>query len=217
MPLHALIIDNGIGGDRTFPDRPDLVFDRAVTGPDFAPDLSRYELLVVPNGCDHLAMYGVRDQVRAMLDAGKAVFCFCGWFTDWIPGNRWIHDNKYPTRDMRYFAANDPHGLLEGFDLASLDCNEQGISGWWACGSIETANEDSVLVRDTWGRAVIVADGSTTPGFLFLTASGPVGDFPQSTSWGSLGSLYRNALNFVIQRSSTVLSGHREGYGKGQR
>jgi len=202
MALRALIIDNGIGADGAFPDRPEVVFDRAATGPGFAPDLSCYDLLVVPNGSDHVAMFGMRDQVREMLDAGKAVFCFCGWFTDWVPGNRWIHDNEHPTREMRHFAANDPHGLLQGFDLAYLDHNQHGISGWWACGYIETADPNSVLVRDTWGRAVIVADESTTPGFMFLTASGPVGDFPSTSSWSPLGTLYRNALDFVIRRMS---------------
>jgi len=201
VTLRALVIDNGIGAADGFRDRPEIVFDRAMTGPNFQPQLDRYDLLVVPNGCDHIAMYRIRDEVRAMLYAGKSLFCFCGWFTDWIPGNRWIHDNRHATRDMRHFAGDDSRGLLDGVDLGYLDHNRHGISGWWSCGYIETGTPESVLVRDTWGRALIVSDESTTPGFMFLTASGPLGDFPESSSWSPLGKLYRNVLDYAIVRT----------------
>jgi hypothetical protein len=205
-PLKALIIDNGIGAAESYPDREDIVFDRVRTGPGFCPDLDQYDLLIIPNGADHVAMFGIRNQVRAMLDAGKSLFCFCGWFLDWIPGNRWVHDNSHPTREMRHFVGNDPRGLLDGLEMEFLDHNRHGISGWWACGYIEPTDKNAVLIKDTWGRAVAVADETTTSGFLFLTASGPVGDYSASPTWKPLGNLYNNAVRHVIRRARHQLS-----------
>lgn len=204
MALRGLVIDNGIGAGAAFPDRDDVVFDRATTGSDFAPDLSRYDLLIVPNGADHVAMFRLRDQVREMLAAGKSLFCFCGWYLDWIPGHRWRHDNSHATRDVRHFAKTDRLGLLEGFDLAALDHNRHGISGWWACGYIEPAADETVLVTDTWGRALVIADDTTTNGFLFLTASGPVGSYGASPTWSPLRILYENAIRHAVRRAQSI-------------
>jgi hypothetical protein len=205
MPLKGLIIDNGIGSGRGYPDQDEIVFDRVTTSRNFRPDLSRYDLLIVPNGADHVAMFRIRDQVREMLAAGKAVFCFCGWFTDWIPGHRWVHDNSHPTKEMRHFPGSDPQGLMKGFEPAFLDHNQHGISGWWACGYIESDDPETVLVRDTWGRGVVIADGITTNGFLFLTASGPVGDYSSYPAWSPLAILYKNMLKHVIDRANQPL------------
>ena len=68
MPLKGLIIDNGIGSGGGYPDQPEIVFDRVVTGRHFQPDLSPYDLLIVPNGADHVAMLRLQDQVKQMLD-----------------------------------------------------------------------------------------------------------------------------------------------------
>ncbi len=201
MPLKGLIIDNGIGSGCGFPDQPEIVFDRIVTSRHFQPDLSHYDLLIVPNGADHVAMFGIRDQVKQLLDRGKSVFCFCGWFTDWLPGHRWFHDNSHPTKEIRHIAGEDPHGLMSGFDPAYLDRNSHGISGWWACGYIESEDPSTVLIRDTWGRGLVVADDTTTNGFMYLTASGPVGDYSSYPEWSPLTVLYQNALQHVIRRT----------------
>lgn len=198
--MKALVIDNGTGAAAAYPDREGLTFDVARTGPDFAPVLDACDLLVVPNGADHVAMHAIRDDVRRFLARGGALFCFCGWFLDWIPGHRWVHDNSHPTREMRHFAGDDPLGLLRGVDLKGFDFNRHGISGWWACGYIETPAGAHVVIRDTWGRTVAVADDATTGGFLFLTASGPVGDYSRYGDTGPVGQLYNNLLQYVQAR-----------------
>jgi hypothetical protein len=145
-------------------------------------------------------MFRIRDQVREFLNAGKSLFCFCGWFMNWMPGHRWIHDNSKATRDVLHYTANDPHSLLSGVDLSRLDRNSHGISGWWACGYIEPASEETVLVKDTWGRALIIADDRTTRGFMLLTASGPVGAYSSGSGDNPIAALYRNAMTFAIHR-----------------
>ena len=90
---------------------------------------------------------------------------------------------------------------MSGFDPMNLDRNAHGISGWWACGYIESDDPSTVLVRDTWGRGLIVADETTTNGFMYLTASGPVGDYSAYPGWSPLAVLYRNALQHVIRRT----------------
>jgi hypothetical protein len=52
--------------------------------------------VVVPNGSDHVAMQRAAGAVRGHLDGGGALFCFDGWFTPWVPGNRWVMDNSRP-------------------------------------------------------------------------------------------------------------------------
>lgn len=202
--VRTLVIANGTGSEEAFPDREGFQIDVVQVGPRFQPDLTDYSLLIVPNGADHVAMFRIRDSVRAFLDRGGSLFCFCGWFLDWIPGHRWVHDNTHPTREMRHHAGEDPQGLLQGVDLTQLDHNRHGISGWWACGYIEPAKGANVLIRDPWGRALVVADDSTTPGFLFLTASGPLGDYSRYGERGPLLRLYENAMDFVQRRASSV-------------
>lgn len=202
MVLRGIIISNGIGSENSFKNRSEITFDHIIVDKDFEVDLTSYDLLIVPNGADHVAMYRIRDQVQAMLQAGKAVFCFCGWFTDWLPGNRWMHDNTHPTRDVRHHIGHDSHNLLENFPLERLDQNEHGISGWWACGYIESSHPENVLIEDTWGRALVVVDERTTPGLMILTASGPLGDFGTHSDWGFLTELYENFLSLAIEKTS---------------
>jgi hypothetical protein len=204
--LRALVIANGIGSEEAYPAREGLSIDVAEVGPGFAPDLSGYDLLIAPNGTDHVALFRIRDDIRAFLDRGGSLFCFCGWFLDWIPGHRWIHDNSHPTREMRHHPGDDPSGLLCGVELKELDFNKHGISGWWACGYIEPAAGADVLVRDSWGRALVVSDETTTNGFLFLTASGPVGDYSRYGYTGPLQILYDNILSHARRRAA-----HRQG------
>jgi len=194
MKLKALVMDNGLRSGDAFPDEEWLEVSVATTGSDFKLDLSPYDLLIVPNGADHVAMYRAREEVAKFLEAGKVVFCFCGWFTNWLPGNRWIHDNSKATKDMRHRACEDSLGVLEEVDLAALDFNKHGISGWWACGYIESQYRESVVIEDSWGRALLVADRDSTPGLMLLTASGPVGDYSRGRTKSVVSQIYRNML-----------------------
>ncbi len=159
-------------------------------------DLSQADVLVVPNGSDHIAMYGARHPVHQFLERGGHLLCFDGWFTDWIPGNRWIHDNARATRDIRYRVHTDRYELFDGVELDDLQFNH-GISGWWACGYIEPAPGADILLCDTWERPVIVLDESTTRGTMILTASGPLSDVTFEKEVNGLSRLYQNMLRFL--------------------
>lgn len=199
--LRGLVVSNGIGGETAYPSDRHIRFDVVPIGEAFDLSLAGYDLLVAPNGTDHVALYRQRHTIAASLDAGGALLCCCGWFLDWVPGNRWIHDNSHPTREMRHVVGVDRHGLLRGVDLSQLDHNRHGISGWWACGYIEPAAQADVLIRDTWGRAVVVLDAQTTRGTMLLTASGPLGDYSRyGVAAGPTQVLYDNFLNHLAAR-----------------
>lgn len=205
MTLRGLVISSGIGAEEAFSNRPEIEFGVAQVGPHFDPDLSNYDVLIAPNGTDHVALYRIKDKIRAFLDRGGAVCCFCGWFTDWIPGNRWIHDNSHPTREHRHILGDDPHDLMHGVDLARLDHNRHGISGWWACGYIEPANGANVLIKDPWERALVIYDDVTTPGAIYATASGPIGDYTRYEAKGSpISVMYENLLTHLTHRAQVI-------------
>lgn len=73
------VIDNGIGGLEAFPADEQTRVHALKTGPYFAPNLRELDLLIVPNGADHVAMLEICEDIRSFLDAGKSLFCFCGW------------------------------------------------------------------------------------------------------------------------------------------
>ena len=175
--IKALVINNGIHGlERLYQSGPRLHYAFVNTSADFSPDLKPYDLLIVPNGTDHIAMHKICNKVRAFLNAGKTLFCFCGWFTNWVPGNRWVMDNSKKSIDVRYQKGTDKYGILDGVDMDEFSFYE-GISGWWACGFIEAAPGADVLISDTWGRALMVIDEATTAGKIVLSASAPLADF----------------------------------------
>ncbi len=201
--IQALVVSNGIGGVTYYKSNEIVRYDVVEVTRDFDPDLTPYDLLVVPNGSDHVAMLKIRDKVRAFLDAGKVVMCFDGWFTNWLPGNRWIHDNTKATKDVRHFIKTDRYRLLEGVDLKKFDHEKHGMSGWWACGYIECPPGADVVVEDTWNRPLVVLDEVTTNGVMFLTASGPLGDFTFYGDPDGISRLYKNALRHIARRQST--------------
>ena len=205
--LSALVISNGIGAADAYQSNADIRCDVVEVGTGFRFDATEYDVLLVPNGSDHVALLHARDDVRAFLDGGGALFCFCGWFTNWIPGNRWVHDNTHPTRDVRHRLGTDRHGLFAGVDLAKFDHNRHGISGWWACGYIEPAPGADAVLLDTWGRALVVLDETTTPGLILATASGPLGDFGDYGG-GALAAVYRNLLRYVASRRPSLAPAH---------
>ncbi|MEM8964023.1 MAG: hypothetical protein AAGD38_21235 [Acidobacteriota bacterium] len=198
--IEATVVSNGIEGlEEFFPSRANVRY-RFVELDD-APqlDLDDTDLLIVPNGSDHVAMLTLRHQVAAFLDRGGAVFCFDGWFTDWLPGNRWVHDNSRATRDVRYRVRTDRHALFDGVDLDDFQFTH-GISGWWACGRIEPAPGADVVLEDTWGRPMIVLDEVTTPGLIALTASGPLGSAAGEGMARGLEQVYRRLIDVVSKR-----------------
>ncbi|MEO6760670.1 MAG: hypothetical protein ABIO24_14525 [Saprospiraceae bacterium] len=204
-PIQALIISNGIEGlANLYRPNAEIHYDWAEVGPDFHPDLTGYDLLIVPNGADHVAMYRIREQVQAFLAAGGTLFCFDDWFTDWVPGHRWIMDNTQKSMDVRYKIKDDPFGLARQFRAEDLNFSH-GISGWWSCGYIEATERGSVFLEDTWGRPLVVIDDTTTNGLMVLTASGPAADISYATTDDdaadrAMTELYRAFLTLVPRK-----------------
>ena len=196
--LHALLISNGIAGLENYYVSNELVhYTTGLITKDFNPDLTPYDLLVVPNGSDHVAMLKIKEQVRAFLDAGKALVCCDGFFTAWVPGNQWVMDNAHRTQDVRYLPGPDHYGLLRNLDLDELNFSH-GMSGWWACGYLQAAPGAEVLLADPWQRPVVVLDEVSTNGRMLLTASGPLADVTSPGQPDSaLVALYRNFLHLI--------------------
>lgn len=203
--LNALLISNNIAGlTDYFVSNEQVTYTIACVTSDFNPDLTPYDVLVVPNGSDHVAMLRIKDKVLAFLNEGKAVVCADGWFTNWVPGNQWIMDNSKLTIDTRYFLQTDRYQLFDGVDLDELTFSHS-MSGWWSCGYIEPAPQANIVLRDTWHRPIIVLDEVSTEGTLLLTASGPLADVTYSGKQDvALVKLYRNFLQLVARKQQAV-------------
>ena len=196
--LQVAVVDNGIHGLRDrFVDSVAVSyrFEPITRGwsPRFAEDV-----VIVPNGSDHLSLYRARHAIEAVLERGGAVLCFCGCYTPWLPGTHWRHDNTRPNREVRYQIARDPLNLMDGVDPHRLSTDSHGINGWWACGELITVDPQSVVLVDTWNRAVLVADTRSTPGLIVATASGPLGDgTSDAPDDDGTRRLYRNLMRVV--------------------
>ncbi|MDJ0366461.1 hypothetical protein QMK33_14980 [Hymenobacter sp. H14-R3] len=201
--LHALLISNGLQGlEKYYVSNAQVQYTTCLVTKDFSPDLLPYDLLVVPNGSDHVALLKIKDNVRAFLAAGRALVCCDGFFTAWVPGNQWVMDNARRSQDVRYSCGTDRHGLLAGLNLDELNFSH-GMSGWWACGYIQAAPGAEVLLHDTWQRPIVVLDEVSTPGRLLLTASGPLADVSYAGQPDRAPvALYRNFIHLLS--TSTV-------------
>ncbi len=199
--LKAAVISNAIVGLNESYISNDLVDYRIETiTENFDPDLSDVDLLIVPNGSDHIAMLKIKDKVGDFLGDGKTLCCFCGWFTDWVPGNQWKHDNTKATKDFLLAIKTDRYGLFDGLNLDKFNYNH-GITGWWACGYIEANPEADVVLEDAWHRPIMVLDEVTTNGLMILTASGPVGDYRRRPgNDDGIAGLNRHILELATQR-----------------
>ncbi len=203
--LRGIVVCNGAGGaDGYRTDGTGVCFSTAIIGRGFSLDLAGADILLVPNGSDHVAMERNAPVVRSFLDRGGALVCFDGWVTPWIPGHEWVMDNDFRTIDVRYRKRSDRWGVLDGVDIQALTFR-RGISGWWACGYINAAPGADVVLEDSWGRAILVVDAATTPGLMMLTASGPVGPWSGSEeedpSSLAIGRLYANMMGLAAARA----------------
>lgn len=204
--LHALLISNGLQGlENYYVSNEQVQYTTCLITKAFDPDLTPYDLLVVPNGSDHVAMLKIKEKVRAFLDAGRALVCCDGFFTAWVPGNQWVMDNSRRTQDVRYAPGPDRHHLLANLDLDQLNFSH-GMSGWWACGYLEAAPGADVLLRDTWQRPMVVLDEVSTAGRMLLTASGPLADVSYAGESDTAPvRLYRNFIHLL---STSIVSAH---------
>ncbi len=204
--IKAAVISNGLHGiHKYFVSNENVNYDIIQVTKDFNPNLESYQLLVVPNGCDQIAMAKIKDKVASFLESGNTLFCFDGWFTNWIPGNQWVMSNEKKTIDIRYSIKTDRHDIFNGINIDHLIYNHN-ISGWWACGYIDASLNADVLLQDTWQRPIIVLDEKTTNGTMILTASGPLGDSgaiptDEESSYTTLAKLYQQMVGFIIEKN----------------
>jgi hypothetical protein len=202
--VRALVVSNGIEGLHKFYRSNDSVeYIISEITKDYDPDFTPYDILIAPNGTDHVAFYRIRNKVKEFLDAGKTLFCFDGWFTNWVPGNRWIMDNSKKTIDIRYRIKENYKNLATKFSVNDLTFSH-GMSGWWACGYILPATGAMVVLADTWDRALLVIDKVSTNGTMVLTASGPLADVGYNTegenkAYGAMTDLYKFLLALTIE------------------
>ncbi|MFC4262894.1 hypothetical protein ACFOWM_08405 [Ferruginibacter yonginensis] len=194
--LQALVISNNIFGiEGYYQSNTVIQYHFYKVTKNFQPNLQAYDVLVVPNGCDNVAMLTIKDDVQTFLNSGKALICCDGWFTNWVPGNQWRMDISKKTIDVRYFVKDDPYQLFNDLDVNEFIFSN-GMSGYWACGYIDAAAGAHVVLEDTWQRPIIVVDDVTTNGIMFLTASGPLGDINKPyNECNSIDKLYKNFIN----------------------
>lgn len=193
--LNAALVHSGVAGaENYFKNSAEVRYriERIVAS--WSPDFSRDSLVIVPNGANHVALYEARAAIHALLARGGVLACFCGFFTPWIPGNVWRHDNSKPLSAVRYRVQHDALGLFDGVKVDDLTYESHGISGWWACGRIETSHADSIVLIDNFDRVLMVADRRSTPGLVIATASGPLGDPDPDKPADGPRLLYRNML-----------------------
>lgn len=202
--IKAAVVSNGIEGlQNYFISSAIIHYTFLEITKDFNPNLDDYNVLVVPNGSDHIAMNKIKNKVAAFLENGNTLFCFDGWFTNWIPNNQWIMSNDLKSIDQRYTVRSDNNNLLENVNINDLIYNNN-ISGWWSCGYIEASEKAEVILKDTWQRPIVVLDEKSTNGIIFLTASGPLGDKGIDTKSSNyltdaLSQLYQNVV-FLIHK-----------------
>ncbi len=201
--INACVVSNGIEGiENMFRSNQRVSYTLLPIGPQFNPDFSPFDLLIVPNGTDNIAMFNIKHLVAEFLNAGKMMFCFDGWFTDWVPGNTWIMDNAHKTIDIRYRIVQDRYKVFEGIDLHQFIFSN-GISGWWACGHIQAAPGADIILEDTWQQPIMVLDEVSTNGTMLLTASGPMADMLFGTnddgqdSWQEVGRFYQKLISWA--------------------
>ena len=158
------------------------------------PCFDHDDVVLVPNGANHVALYEARAHLHKFLARGGALLCFCGFFTPWLPGYYWQHSIGHDLRKLRYRVVNDELNLFEGVDVEKICRDEHGIRGGWACGDIQTNYAASVVLVDNYERTLVVADRRSTAGLIIATASGPLSDDAPHNPADGTRRLYRNIL-----------------------
>ena len=205
--MHIAVLDNGIG---YIPEAygPERLAGHAVTiipSLEFgSANLNDYDIFIAPNGTDHEALYRNRHIVRAFLDNGGALLCFCGWHRDWIPGSRWRMQMNISLRTYEITFPDPDHPLLKGVRIEEVNINN-GKRGFWTCGHIEAAEGAEVLMVNNLNEPVMIADRKTTPGLIIATASGPLPGFSDDAEGErphSFDILFDNILRYCQAASS---------------
>ena len=193
--MHIALIHSGVTGtEQCYRGDAALRYRRERITADWQPCFDNDDVVLVPNGANHVALYEARARLHAFLERGGALLCFCGFFTPWLPGNQWRHDIGRDLRQLRYRVLRDELQLFDGVDAEELCVDSHGIRGGWACGDIVTQHSDSVVMTDNYQRTLLVADRRSTGGLIIATASGPLSDdTPQAPAHGARR-LYRNIL-----------------------
>lgn len=193
--MNIALVDNGVFGlDQYYVAAPGVRYRHVRVTARWRPDFGDDDVVLVPNGADHVALFEARHALAGVLARGGVVLCFCGFFTPWLPGNQWRHDIGAPLATLRYELAHDPLGLFDEVAPESLCVDAHGIRGGWACGAIDTAHEASVVLRDNVGRVLMVADRCSTRGLIIATASGPLWDDAPTLPAEGARRVYRNVL-----------------------
>lgn len=193
--MQIALIDNGtVDIPGYYGAGPELTYRPERITAHWQPNFDDDDVVLVPNGANHVALYEARHALENFLARGGALLCFCGFFTPWLPGNQWRHDINAPLNEVRYELVHDELGLFEGVDPDSLCCDTHGIRGGWACGTIATAHHSSVVLRDNFERVLVIGDRLSTPGLIIATASGPLWDAAPRTPADGARRVYRNML-----------------------
>ena len=200
--LKAAVFYSGVYSSKeSFVNNEFVQYDFLPVSAAFDPDIDQYDLVITGNPTDHIAMLKIKDKIARFLEGGKALFCFSGWYTNYIPGNKWVMDRDIKTIDTDYIAGSDPHELLKGVQIEEL-VKQNGIAGWWACGHIEASKSANVILSDILGRGIVVLDEKTTRGTVALTSGGPLnGKVPPGTSGAQATTvLYNNLLLYLFEK-----------------
>ncbi|MEO7530059.1 MAG: hypothetical protein ABIS69_01570 [Sediminibacterium sp.] len=207
--IQAMVINTGARGVKhSYLSTPDIEFTHIYIAKDFDVNLDGYDLLFLPNGSDHLALYTIRHRISDFLAKGGMLFNFSGWFMNYIPGSQWVMSTDIKSIDVRYYANTDRYGLLKDVAIDQL-IYRNGISGWWACGYIETNPNADIVLKDTLGRGIIILDEHTTNGTIVCVSGGPVTDKKFGDDTGGqmhpVNQLFANFLQFAISKKQYQL------------
>lgn len=200
--INAAVVNSGVHSSKSgFKDNDQIKYTYLDVTGNFNPDLSPFDLLLTGNPTDHVALYKIKDKIADFLNAGKTLFCFSGWYTNYIPGNRWVMERDIKTIDIRYYKESDKNGLLNGVNIDEL-IYMNGISGWWACGHIETSPNAEVLLVDTLKRPIMILDEQTTNGTIICTSGGPLNGRKSKNEEDlhAINVLYNNLIDYIYKK-----------------
>ena len=200
--INAAVVNSGVHGSKSgFKDNDQIKYTYLDITKNFNPDLSSFNLLLTGNPTDHVALYKIKDKIADFLDAGNSLFCFSGWYTNYIPGNRWVMERDIKSIDIRYFKESDKNNLLDGVNIDEL-IFMNGISGWWACGHIEASPNAEILLVDILNRPIMILDEQTTNGTIICTSGGPLNGRKSKNEENlpAVNVLYNNLIDYIYKK-----------------